>query len=393
MPSAGPEAELWMGAHPGAPAAWIAAGLRVSLVTWSRDDPRAVLGQRVSERFGSRLPFLLKVLAADAAAVACRPTRTPSRRRPASRRGGAGVPQGERNYTDPHHKPELLVALTPFEALCGFRDPAESAEALAAFGVPALAPVVAALRAGPAAAADGGRTLLALAGRAERRRAAGRGAWRRRPTARTPTLAAAGWPRRYPGDPGVAGRAAAATTSGWRRARRSGCRPATCTPTCAAAGVEIMAASDNVLRGGLTPKRVDVDELLRVLRFEVLDDPVRAAQPVGPGVDWLAGAGGRLRAAPGARRRGGAVVTLPLPGPRVVLCAGGSITVDDGAGALTLASGRGGVRHGAGAPLRIERRRCGVRGDVRAALTAARATTQVRLSRNSLTSPCLSVTL
>ena len=43
------------------------------------------------------------------------------------------------------------------------------------------------------------------------------------------------------------------------------------------AGVEIMAASDNVLRGGLTPKRVDVDELLRVLRFEVLDDPVRAA--------------------------------------------------------------------------------------------------------------------
>ena len=49
-------------------------------------------------------------------------------------------------------------------------------------------------------------------------------------------------------------------------------------------GVEIMAASDNVLRGGLTPKHVDVDELLRVLRFEVLDDPVIVARPVAPGV-------------------------------------------------------------------------------------------------------------
>ena len=57
------------------------------------------------------------------------------------------------------------------------------------------------------------------------------------------------------------------------------------------AGVEIMAASDNVLRGGLTPKHVDVAELLRVLRFEVLADPVRAARPVAPGCGLLARAG------------------------------------------------------------------------------------------------------
>jgi mannose-6-phosphate isomerase len=50
------------------------------------------------------------------------------------------------------------------------------------------------------------------------------------------------------------------------------------------AGVEIMAASDNVLRGGLTPKRVDVDELLRVLRFEVLADPILSATEIAPGV-------------------------------------------------------------------------------------------------------------
>lgn len=119
-------------------------------------------------------------------------------------------------------------------------------------------------------------------------------------------------------------------------------------------GVEIMAASDNVLRGGLTPKRVDVDELLRVLRFEVLDDPVRAAQPVGPGVDWwpvpvddFALHRVRVDAAVPS-------VTLPLPGPRVVLCAGGAITVDDGAGALTLASGEAAIGTASGAPLRID---------------------------------------
>ena len=70
------------------------------------------------------------------------------------------------------------------------------------------------------------------------------------------------------------------------------------------AGVEIMAASDNVLRGGLTPKRVDVDELLRVLRFEVLDDPVLPADRGRARRGHLAGAGRRLRAVPASRLDG-----------------------------------------------------------------------------------------
>ena len=95
------------------------------------------------------------------------------------------------------------------------------------------------------------------------------------------------------------------------------------------AGVEIMAASDNVLRGGLTPKRVDVPELLRVLRFEVLDEPVLAPGAGGAGGGDLAGAGGRLRAAPGAgwtpaapvaagaaRAAGGALHRGPVDGGR-----------------------------------------------------------------------------
>ncbi len=84
------------------------------------------------------------------------------------------------------------------------------------------------------------------------------------------------------------------------------------------AGVEIMAASDNVLRGGLTPKRVDVGELLRVLRFEVLDDPILPATTVAPGVvTW------RVPVREFALHRidvdGGPPVEVPAEGPRILL--------------------------------------------------------------------------
>ncbi|MFI6259155.1 mannose-6-phosphate isomerase, class I [Micromonospora zamorensis] len=347
VPSEGPEAELWLGAHPGAPASVVRSGLRVSLCDLVRDEPGQWLGQRVSERFGSRLPFLLKVLAADAPlSLQAHPDAEQAR---AGFAAQAGRPEGERNYSDPHHKPELLVALTPFEALCGFRDPAESAEALAAFGVPELAPVVEALRAGPAGLRTAVRTLLGwpveqrdeLLGAVLASSAGGPDADLVRRLAKA-----------YPADPGalvalllhhlrlVAGEGIW-MPAGNLHAYLSGC------------GVEIMAASDNVLRGGLTPKRVDVDELLRVLRFEVLDDPVRAAQPVGPGVDcWPVPVDDFAL----HRVRVGAEVpsvTLTLPGPRVVLCGGGSITVDDGAGAVTLASGEAAIGTAAGEPLRV----------------------------------------
>ncbi|MEU2613326.1 mannose-6-phosphate isomerase, class I, partial [Micromonospora sp. NPDC007271] len=118
-------------------------------------------------------------------------------------------------------------------------------------------------------------------------------------------------------------------------------------------GVEIMAASDNVLRGGLTPKRVDVDELLRVLRFEVLDEPVIAPLPVAPGVvtwpvpveDFALHRVELTAGGPGAR--------LALPGPRVVLCRAGRLAVDDGMGTVTLEPGQAAVGTASGGPLVI----------------------------------------
>ena len=113
-PTAGPEAELWIGAHPARPS--VLAGSGASLADAIAGDAPAWLGAEAAARFGARLPYLLKVLAADAPlSLQAHPDAERARERFAA---------GDPNYVDAHHKPELLVALTPFEALCGFRDPA-----------------------------------------------------------------------------------------------------------------------------------------------------------------------------------------------------------------------------------------------------------------------------
>jgi mannose-6-phosphate isomerase len=175
----------------------------------------------------------------------------------------------------------MLVALTPFEALCGFRAPEVSAAALDAFGLPELAPVVEALRGGDLRTAvrdlltwpDADRKPLieAVASAAEAASS---------PDARLAARLAG----RYPGDPGVL--VALLLNHVWLEPGQAIWMPAgNLHAYLRGTGVELMAASDNVLRGGFTPKRVDVGELLRVLVFEVLDDPILRATPVGPGVE------------------------------------------------------------------------------------------------------------
>lgn len=346
-PSPEPEAELWLGAHPGAPASVDRDGARVSLVELLSAEPGHWLGQQVVDRFGVRLPFLLKVLAADA------PLSLQAHPDPEQARAGhaadAAREAGQRNYVDPFHKPELLVALTPMEALCGFRAPAESAEVLAAFGVPSLDPVVAALRTGAAGLADAVRLLLTFP--TDQRAglvAAVASAALDTPDARLARSLADS----YPGDPGVL----VALLLNWVRIAPG---EAIWMPAgnlhayLRGTGVEIMAASDNVLRGGLTPKRIDVDELLRVLRFEVLDDPVVRAVPVAPGVVcWPVPVDDFAlhQVQVGSDR---AEVTVPLVGPRVVLCSAGALIVDDGAGSVELGPGQAAVSPAAAGDLRI----------------------------------------
>src|SRR5512134_248018 len=144
-PSAEPWAELWIGAHPRAPSEVEVGGAWRSLRTWIEDRPARVLGERVLARFGAQLPFLLKVLAAeeplslqahpDAARAASGFAREEAARIPAD--------APDRRYADANPKPELVCALGPFEALCGFREPAELRASAAALGATKLGAVLA----------------------------------------------------------------------------------------------------------------------------------------------------------------------------------------------------------------------------------------------------------
>ncbi len=342
VPSSAPEAELWLGAHPAAPSTVWRDDAQVSLADVVAADPRGMLGP--AARFG-RLPFLLKVLAADRPlSLQAHPDSTQAEAGFAAEEA-AGVPLDapHRNYADPYHKPEMICALTDFEGLCGFRDPAESAEVLASLAVPALGEVVAALR-GP----DGLRDAVGLM--------MGWPAQVRSAAVDAATVAAAelvgtatdGSYRlllelvdSFPGDIGALvalllnhvrlrpGQALYAP-AGYLHAYLRG------------VGMEIMAASDNVLRGGLTPKHVDVPELLRVLRFESGPPPVSDPVPQLPGVDAWPALPGVAEFTLTRARVGGPYSRLVLSatGPRVLFCLSGRVIADDGSGPMTLPPGQ-----------------------------------------------------
>ncbi|WP_412748572.1 mannose-6-phosphate isomerase, class I [Krasilnikovia sp. M28-CT-15] len=325
-PTDAPEAELWLGAHPGDPSTVTGPHGPASLATLIAADPTGQLGAQVAKEFDGRLPYLMKVLAAAAPlSLQAHPDAAYAREAYARQQADPDAP---RIYTDPHHKPEVLVALTTFDALCGFRAPDVSAAVLEGLALPQLAPVVAALRAGPAGLRDAVHTLLTWpAGERpaliESVVSATLAAPDDHPYAREFALAA-GLAEHYPGDPGV-------LVSLLLNHVRLAPGEAIWMPAgnlhayLAGTGVEIMAASDNVLRGGLTPKRVDVDELLRVLRFEVLADPMLPAYEVAPGVlTW------RVPVREFALYRvtlDGAPVPVPAAGPRIVLGVRGAVTV------------------------------------------------------------------
>ena len=249
-----------------------------------------------------------------------------------------------RRYVDPHHKPELLVAVTrvpgsvrvPGAGRVG-RGPRRAGGARPGAGggrltEGELAEAVRWLLEWPAGAAGGLVEKVVPAARAS-------------PSTRLVSELAAA----YPGDVGVvvalllnqvtlAPGEAIFMPAGNLHAYLAGL------------GVEIMAASDNVLRGGLTPKHVDVPELLRVLRFEPLLEPVRQPVPVTPDVvTWpVPTPEFTLYRA----RLTGRPVELGLAGPRVVLCLSGPLRVSDGVSEITLRSGEAGFGPPVG-PLRL----------------------------------------
>jgi mannose-6-phosphate isomerase len=161
-PADRPHAELWMGAHPDEPST-LADGRPLDKAI--AEEPERLLGPAVVERFGARLPFLMKVLAADTPlSLQAHPTMEQARAGFAAEEA-AGVRHDDpaRTFKDPWHTPELLLALSTFEALCGFRPVEESLHCLAKLQLPELKPTIAALARGGLQAAI--PQLLALSGK------------------------------------------------------------------------------------------------------------------------------------------------------------------------------------------------------------------------------------
>jgi len=136
-PDGTPQAELWMGAHPSAPSMVECHEHLVPLDRFIAANVEQTLGATVAARFGSQLPFLVKLLAAERPlSLQVHPDATQARagfeREEAD---GLAVDDPTRNYRDPNHKPELLCALDHFDVLSGFRSAGDCSAVLEAFGL------------------------------------------------------------------------------------------------------------------------------------------------------------------------------------------------------------------------------------------------------------------
>lgn len=345
-----PYAEAWWGAHPAAPSTIEVDGAWWPLDEFIENDPEATLGAEVAAHYRNRLPFLLKVLAiAKPLSIQVHPS-VDVAEDGFAREEQSGLPRDAPNrvYRDPHHKPEMIVALEPMVVLSGFRRASHVAADLAAVGGDTalrLADLLATGSSGPVGLAAYLRTVLtdpsvrdvipdiALTG-------TGAGA-----SSNLAVAAAAA--EQFPGDPGVLVALAlnvvhlqpgeaCFTPDGILHSYQSGF------------GIEIMANSDNVIRAGLTPKHVDVPALLDVARTAP-ESPHRPREvEEGSTVTYVAAA----REFRLVIVQGGAA-TFPS-GPRIVLALDGATSAHAGDAGKILERGGAVFVADADGPLEVE---------------------------------------
>jgi mannose-6-phosphate isomerase len=280
-PADKPQAELWMGTHAKAPSRVVLdTGKQISLVELIARDPAGILGGSAAEEFSGRLPFLFKVLAAaQPLSIQAHPDRDQAIAG-YRRENEQGIPLDafQRNYRDDNHKPEVISALTPFWALNGFRPLPEMIDLLQSVQSSALRTLVSSLAASPAR--DGAPSqpglktffaaLMHLGHEVREQVVAEAVAWAKKDSLEPDKRQIAHWILRlyemYPGDIGVLSPLLlnlVLLQPGDTMFLHAGVLHA----YLEGMGIELMANSDNVIRGGLTPKHMDVEELLRVLRF------------------------------------------------------------------------------------------------------------------------------
>lgn len=343
VPTGSPMAEIWYGTHAG--------------------SPTQVLGQSqtlLEARGGEPLPFLLKVLAAgQPLSIQAHPNLEQAKAGfDRENSSGLEISDPNRDYKDANHKPEMIVALTDFDALIGFRPVSDIAVSLRRMAMlaqqlqltdleTALGEYHQLLRLGGVKALFRGvlgrrgkldavceqLAVLAVAAKAEQ-------------NVETQNLQLVPQLQQlYPGDPGVfisqlmnvvhlKPLEAAELPAGNIHAYLSGL------------GVEVMAASDNVLRGGLTPKRINVEELLQIVQFESSEVRPVSEASIATGVTRYVSSFtdytlDRIDVDSQAE------VTVQLSNPAILLCTDGRLTIEDLTGSLHLQAGEAAYLAGA----------------------------------------------
>ncbi|MCT1436756.1 mannose-6-phosphate isomerase, class I [Brachybacterium paraconglomeratum] len=345
-----PWAEVWFGAHPVAPSL-LPAGRALDEAIAA--EPRRMLGDGVSRAFAQRLPYLLKVIAPERPlSLQVHPGREHAAESFAAE-NAAGLPldSPQRRYRDANHKPEMLVALTRFEALCGFRTPRRAATLLEGLGTELTdrlhellvqQPTAHGMRAAfrslvSASMRPGPEAVRGVVEACRHRLGAGES-----PSPRIDRCVVH-LAEHHPGDPGVV--AALLLNPVSLQPGEALYVPAgTLHSYLHGVGLEIMAASDNVLRAGLTPKLVDADEMLQCVSVQAAP-PLRVAPerqsaasvayyaPVDDfelSITTLEGSLGEHRLP----------LRVPGGGPRILLGLEGEVLLESGLGRHVLGAGR-----------------------------------------------------
>ena len=328
--------ELWFGAHPDGPTTTVAGDTLAELI--ERDPPR-MLGRGLVYAFGPHLPYLAKIIAtSQPLSLQVHPTKEIAREG-YLREDILGIARTDpkRTYRDMNHKPEMLYALTDFEALVGFRVPRRARQLLEGMDTPLaenlrrrlrLATVRGGLRSlvawlfdpdSPVTPESIEEFVQASADRLERGAS---------PSRRTDRMVAA-LAELHPGDPGII----VAFLMNPVSLRAGECvyiPPRMIHSYQSGMGIEVMASSDNVVRAGLTTKHVDAAQLAEIAEFSALP-PVRVApeHPTRATDRFLAPAQEFQLSVTTLAEDG--EVPVPGEGPRVVIVVDGEMTLEVGA--------------------------------------------------------------
>ncbi|MBU4259512.1 MAG: mannose-6-phosphate isomerase, class I [Proteobacteria bacterium] len=281
-PSAKPQAELWMGAHPKAPSLVKYDDKWLSLIDLIKQSPKDILGKEIAAKFDNKLPYLFKVLAASKPlSIQAHPSIKQAKEGfERENRLGIALDSPSRNYKDENHKPECICALTPFLALYGFRKISEIISLMEKICLKVLDRELNNFKRQPNSEGLKSFFQSLITMNSQRKKQIIEHAITNTQKIAEDNLGFK-WMinlyKEYPDDIGIFAPIllnlislkpgqAIFLPSGELHAYLEGL------------GIELMANSDNVLRGGLTKKHIDVPELLKVLSFEETDVNILLSQ-------------------------------------------------------------------------------------------------------------------